>query len=168
MNGGLMTNAGTGTTKFEYQDLPQEVAKAVYSLNVGEISAPFSTMSQELGREVYAFVKVKSKIANHKANLTDDYQQLKQYYLAFKSQEIIQKWGGYTIDFNKNNINDSWEKLAHAMCIDPDGALQSISIGRFQVMGTYYKELGYNHPIDLLWDASRSEMAHYKMLAGLS
>lgn len=76
------------------------------------------------------------------------------------------KWGGYTIDFNKNNINDSWEKLAHAMCINPDGALQSISIGKFQVMGIYYKELGYNHPIDMLWDATRSEKAHYNILAG--
>lgn len=92
MNGGLMTNPATGATKFEYQELPQEVAKAVYNLNVGEISEPFSMMSQELGREVYAFVKVKSKIANHKANLTDDYQQLKQYYQAVKSQEIIQDW----------------------------------------------------------------------------
>ena len=92
MNGGLMTNSGTGTTKFEYQDLPQEVAKAVYDLKVGEISAPFSMMSLELGREVYAFVKVKSKTANHKANLTDDYQQLKQYCQSFKSEEIIEKW----------------------------------------------------------------------------
>lgn len=109
MNGGLMTNAATGTTKFEYQDLPQEVAKAVYSLNVGEISAPFSMMSQELGREVYAFVKVKSKIANHKANLTDDYQQLKQYCQAFKSQEIIQKWVEQKIKETYIYIAPDWQ-----------------------------------------------------------
>lgn len=75
------------------------------------------------------------------------------------------KWGGYTSDFNKNGINDSWEKLSHAVCIDVDGALQSISIGKFQVMGIHYKKLGYKHPIDMLWDASRNEMSHYKMLA---
>lgn len=76
------------------------------------------------------------------------------------------QYGGYTIDFNKNNINDSWEKLAYAACIDPDGAFQSISIGKFQVMGSHYKHLGYSHPIDMLWDASRNENSHYDMLVG--
>ena len=78
----------------------------------------------------------------------------------------LQDPGDYTIDFNKNNINDSWEKLSYAVCIDPLGALQSISIGKFQVMGIYYKKLGWNSPIDMLYDASRSEAAHYKMLVG--
>mgnify|MGYP002651479918 CR=1 FL=1 len=75
-------------------------------------------------------------------------------------------WGGYTIDINKNGINDSWEKLSRAVCINPDGALQSISIGKFQVMGKWYKEIGYAHPIDMLWDASQTEYSHYKMLVG--
>jgi hypothetical protein len=74
--------------------------------------------------------------------------------------------GNYTSDINKNGINDSWEKLAEAVCVDPDKALQSISIGKFQVMGIYYKELGYNQPIDMLWAARNSEYEHYKMLAG--
>lgn len=77
-----------------------------------------------------------------------------------------QQSGGYTTDFNKNNINDSWEKLAAAACIHPDGAFQSISVGKFQVMGKYYKELGYNHPIDMLWAATQGEKAHYDMLVG--
>lgn len=78
----------------------------------------------------------------------------------------LSKSGDYTIDFNKNNINDSWEKLSFAMCIDPDGAFQSISVGKFQVMGIYYKTLGWNSPIDMLYDATLSEAAHYKMLVG--
>ena len=75
-------------------------------------------------------------------------------------------WGGYTQDFNKNNINDSWEKLAFAACIDPIGAFSSISISSFQVMGAYYKELGYNSPLDMLYDVSRNETVHYKLLVG--
>lgn len=74
--------------------------------------------------------------------------------------------GGYTTDINNNGINDSWEKLAEAACKDPDAAFKSISIGKFQVMGAYYKELGYSHPIEMLWDARNSEYAHYKMLVG--
>ena len=75
-------------------------------------------------------------------------------------------WGGYTMDFNKNNINDSFEKLAFAACIDPIGAFSSISISSFQVMGIYYKELGYDNPLDMLYDVSRNETVHYKLLVG--
>jgi hypothetical protein len=76
------------------------------------------------------------------------------------------KSGGYTTDVNKNGVNDSWEKLAEAACVNPDKAIMSVSIGKFQVMGSYYSELGYNQPIDMLWAARNSEYDHYKMLAG--
>lgn len=73
--------------------------------------------------------------------------------------------GGYTEDINKNNIQDSWEKLSYAVGKDPDAAIKSISIGSHQIMGAYYKELGYDRPIDMLWDFTNSEYAHYKGLA---
>ena len=88
------------------------------------------------------------------------YVEIPGAYLAYPS------YGGYTLDADNDGINDSWEKLSYAVCIDPVGALSSVSIGMFQVMGIYYKELGYNNPIELLWDASRGEKAHYNMLAG--
>lgn len=76
------------------------------------------------------------------------------------------KPGGYTTDIDKNRISDSWDRLSFAVCENPDAALQSISIGKFQVLGKYYKELGYSHPIEMLWSASQSELAHYDMLKG--
>ncbi len=89
------------------------------------------------------------------------------YFLKYKNEFISNKsYGGYTADINENGINDSWEKLSYAACIDPDGAFQSISIGKFQVMGIYYSYLGYKQPIDMLWAATRSEGSHYDMLAG--
>ena len=74
--------------------------------------------------------------------------------------------GGYTINADKNGINDNWDKLAAAVCINPHAAIQSVSIGSFQVMGKWYRECGYSSPIDMLWDARNSEYGHYKMLAG--
>lgn len=74
--------------------------------------------------------------------------------------------GDYTVDVNKNGINDSWEKLAEAACKDPDAAFQSVSIGKFQVMGSHYKMLGYSHPIEMLWAARENEYEHYRMLVG--
>ncbi|MCE5331293.1 MAG: peptidylprolyl isomerase [Bacteroidales bacterium] len=92
MNAGLMLNEKSGTSKFEYQDLPQEVAKIVYGMNVGEISKPFSMINPTTNKEVVAVVKVKSKTDNHKANLTDDYQMLRNYYESKKKEEFINNW----------------------------------------------------------------------------
>lgn len=92
MNAGLMLNEKSGTSKFEYQDLPQEVAKIVYGMNVGEVSKPFSMINPQTNKEVVAIVKVKSKTENHRANLTDDYQMLKNYYEGMKREEFIKNW----------------------------------------------------------------------------
>lgn len=74
--------------------------------------------------------------------------------------------GGYTLDTNGNSINDSWEKLSEAICIDVDSAIKSVSVGKFQVMCGYYDILGYNRPIDMLWACTRDESEHYKILVG--
>lgn len=92
MNAGLMLNEKTNTSKFEYQDLPPEVAKTVYGMNIGEISKPFSMINRSTNKEVVAVVKLKSKVDNHKANLTDDYQMLKNYYEGKKKQEFLSNW----------------------------------------------------------------------------
>ncbi len=92
MNAGLMLNEKTGTSKFEYQDLPSEIAKIVYNMKVGEISDPFLMIDPKTNKEVVAIVKVKSKIENHKANLQDDYLLIKNYYENKKRDEFLRNW----------------------------------------------------------------------------
>jgi peptidyl-prolyl cis-trans isomerase SurA len=92
MNAGLMLNEKSGTSKFEYQDLPPEIAKVVYGMNVGEISKPFTMINQSTNKEVVAVVKVKSKVPNHTANLTDDYQMLNAFYENKKKEEFLNNW----------------------------------------------------------------------------
>lgn len=75
------------------------------------------------------------------------------------------KYGGYTLDINKNSINDSWEKVSHAIAYNLDGALQSFSIGSFQVMTIYWEKLGYKSPLDMIYQCSLSEYEQYKCLA---
>lgn len=72
--------------------------------------------------------------------------------------------GGYSLDENGNDINDSWEKLAFAIGRDPLAAFKSVSIGKFQVLGKWFRECGYAHPIEMLWAARNSELAQYQML----
>lgn len=92
LNAGLMLNDKTGTSKFEYQDLPSEISKVVYNMNVGEISKPFTMIDPKTNKEVVAIVKVKSKIPNHKANLNDDYQMIKAIYENKKREEFLHDW----------------------------------------------------------------------------
>ena len=92
MNNGIMTNQNNGSAKFEYQDLPPEIAKQIYTMKPGEISQPFAIFSQKLGRDTYAIVKLKNHIPSHKANLTDDYQTLKNMCENQLREKTIKEW----------------------------------------------------------------------------
>lgn len=92
MNAGLMTNPNTGASKFEYQDLPAEVAKQIYSMNEGDISSPFVMMDPTKNKEVCAIVKLKKKTDVHRANLTDDFQAVKAMLTQKLSAEFIHNW----------------------------------------------------------------------------
>ncbi len=92
MNAGLMLNEKSGTSKFEFQDLPPEIGKVVYGMNVSEISKPFTMINQSSGKEVVAVVKVKSKVESHQANLTDDYQMLKAIFENKNKEKFINDW----------------------------------------------------------------------------
>lgn len=73
--------------------------------------------------------------------------------------------GGYTIDADRDGINDSWEKVADAAMRSPIAAFESASWGKFQIMGAHAKSLGYTNAIEFVWALSRSERAHYDALA---
>ena len=92
MNAGLMTNPNTGASKFEYQDLPAEVAKQIYSMQEGDISNPFVMIDPTKNKEVCAIVKLKHKTDVHRANLTDDFQAVKAMLEQKLSGEFIHKW----------------------------------------------------------------------------
>ena len=92
MNAGLMSNEVNGSSKFEYQDLPPEVARQIYNMNVGEISSPFVMMDKTKNKEVVAIVKLKSKVPAHKANLTDDYQVIRGLLEQRLGAETLEQW----------------------------------------------------------------------------
>ncbi len=92
MNAGVMMNQETGTTKFEYQSLPPEIARQIHGMNVGEISRPFLMMDEMKNKEVCVIVKLKSKTDVHKANLVDDYQTIRMMYEQQESEAFLHKW----------------------------------------------------------------------------
>lgn len=90
-NNGIMFNNKTASSRFEMQDLPVDVARAIDRMEVGEISAPF-TYRQRNDKIVCAIVKLKSKIAGHKANLKEDYETLVGLYTAMMSEKKVAEW----------------------------------------------------------------------------
>lgn len=74
------------------------------------------------------------------------------------------KPGGYTLDANANGMNDSWEKLTEAAMHAPSWAIESCSWGKFQIMGFWWKALGYSSAIDFAWSMRESEAGHYEAL----
>lgn len=109
LNAGLMMNENTGASKFEYQDLPPEVAKQIYTMNIGEISRPFVMMDLQKNREVVAIVKLKTKLPAHKANLNDDYQTIRQMLIAKKSEELLQNWIAKKQQEIYVHIDENWQ-----------------------------------------------------------
>lgn len=74
--------------------------------------------------------------------------------------------GGYTIDANRNAINDSWEKMSDATGrFGFNVAAECASFGKFQIMGAHWRALGYESVADFIWQLSRHEAAHYRAFA---
>lgn len=107
LNNGLMPNPYDNTSRFEMQQLPQEVAREVDKLKVGEISDPF-TMLDEKGKEVCAIIKLKSKIEGHKATLSDDYQRMKALVTAKLGEEKIKEWIKEKLKTTYVRIDPEW------------------------------------------------------------
>ena len=98
----------SGTSRFRMEDLPQEVAKSVDKLQVGELSKPF-TMIGSNGKQTVAIVKVRQRVNSHKANLSDDYQVMKSIVEGKKREEVLKKWVQDKIKTTYVRIDDDWK-----------------------------------------------------------
>ena len=92
LNKGIMTNEKTMSSKFEMADLNPEIGKVVDKMQVGDVSEPFVMMNPKTNREMVAIVKLTRRIEGHKAELAEDYQQIKGMYENSQRQKIIADW----------------------------------------------------------------------------
>lgn len=109
-NRGVMINDMTGTTQFEMSQLPQEIALVVNDLEVGQISKPFIMKDPKRDRDIVAMVKLTSRTPAHKANMSDDYQLIKNMYEASQKQEIIKNWIEKKIKDTYVRIEEGWDE----------------------------------------------------------
>ena len=114
-NHGLMPNNNPqsslmGTSRFEMQDLPSEIAKVVDKLKVGEISDAFTMISESSGNEICLIVKLKSRIPGHKATISEDYQNLKDIVIQKRQAEVLDKWIREKQKHTYVRIKEGWNK----------------------------------------------------------
>jgi peptidyl-prolyl cis-trans isomerase SurA len=107
-NHGQMINEETNTTRFEMSQLPQEVAKVVNNMEVGDISQAFIMTDPKRNREIVAIVKLTARIPAHKANISDDYQVIKGMYENAARQKMIDEWLTKKIKDTYVKIEDNW------------------------------------------------------------
>ena len=109
-NHGLMANTSEAgrTSKFRMQDLPQDVARVVDTMQVGTISKAFR-MTNERGKTVCAIVKLKNRIDGHKATITEDFQIMKNLVLNKLREEKIHKWVADKIKATYVRIGDAYK-----------------------------------------------------------
>lgn len=108
-NNGVMMNMKTGSSRFEMQDLPPEVARRIELMQPGDISEAFIMKDQRKNRDVIAIVKLTERIPGHKATLSDDFNMIKQMYERSAKQKIINEWVEKKIGETYTRISEGWD-----------------------------------------------------------
>ncbi len=91
---GLMINRINASTRFDNEALNALDPSLIVVLNPlasGQITEPMEFMTEE-GTSAFRILKLKSRIAPHKANMTDDYQRLYQLALQSNQANLRREW----------------------------------------------------------------------------
>lgn len=112
-NKGLMVNQNRpgmlGSSRFQLQELNSQVARVVNDMHVGEVSDPF-VMQLSNGKLTCAIVRVKSKIAGHRASMAEDFEILYDMVSGIRQREAIEKWIREKQRTTYVRISPGWDK----------------------------------------------------------
>ncbi|MDD5571766.1 MAG: peptidylprolyl isomerase, partial [Bacteroidales bacterium] len=90
-NGGLIVNPSTSSSKFQMNEIDPSLFFVIDKMTVGEISKPIF-MKDKHGKQALRIVMLKSRTKPHRANLTDDYQQIQNAALSEKQNNAVKEW----------------------------------------------------------------------------
>lgn len=111
-NRGVMMNqdarsANQGSSRFEMQELPPEIATRIEKMSPGDISEPF-VMKSNKNKDIAAIVRLTNRIPGHRANLSDDFNMIKEMYENHKKDEILREWLEKKIKDTYVRIEEGW------------------------------------------------------------
>src|SRR5574344_226934 len=109
-NKGLMANVKdmSRTSRFKMDELPPEVARAIDTLKIGAISAPFQMINAR-GKTVCAIAKLKNRVEGHKATITEDFQVMKAVVENKRRMEKLHQWVCDKIKATYVRINERYK-----------------------------------------------------------
>lgn len=108
-NRGIMVNPQTGSSRFEMQDLPPEVARRIELMQPGDVSEAFIMKDSKRNKDIVAIVKLTNRVQGHKANLSDDYNMIKEMYEVSRKNDILKEWVEQKIKDTYVKIADGWQ-----------------------------------------------------------
>lgn len=118
-NHGLMSSmdplTGLQTSRFTMSDLHymhQDVAKVVEGLKEGEVSKAFR-MQGNNGMLVCSIIKLKKRIPEHRADITADFQLLKEMVNEKHNEEIVDNWVKEKIKTTYIKIKDDYKRTGY-------------------------------------------------------
>ena len=109
-NGGIILNPKNGTSFFTFDEIDPSIRYTVEKMKIGDISDPSLSKSQDGTQAAYRLIKLNNKIDEHKANVVDDFDLLKEYALANKKQKVLEKWV-------TDNINDTYINISKDLSV---------------------------------------------------
>ncbi len=113
-NEGIVVNPYTNSTRMLKDHIDPITLKQLEKLKVGQISNVFEFMDEK-GKQGYKIVKLKARYPSHKANLTDDYDYLRQLTQEHMKQNAIKHWVQQKVKTTFFTIDKDFERCKFSL-----------------------------------------------------
>ncbi len=113
-NGGMIVNPFTSSYSFQPDQLNQYDKTILYLIDdmiPGDYTRTVP-MITETGNQAYRILYLKAKRAEHRANLVDDYEKIKNAALEAKKQKTLLDWAKKKIKYTHVKINPDFRNCA--------------------------------------------------------
>lgn len=108
VNGGVVMNPYTNTTRFKNEEIDQNLFFAIDKLETNDITKPVPFMNED-GKQGFRIVKILDRIEAHTASLETDYDFIQQLALEKKKMREVQKWINKKIDTTFIHISNDFD-----------------------------------------------------------
>lgn len=112
-NNGILTNPYTGNQYWDMANINQidpQIYSTINGLEAGQISSPSLYTDMRSRKQGVRVVRIKDRIAPHRANLEDDYNYIKNAAEGVKKARVIKKWVNNHAPNTYIRIDKDWKK----------------------------------------------------------
>lgn len=107
--GGTAVNPADGTPRFDKKAVDEHYYNVgISGMEEGQIS-PATVMKSDAGRDAYRIVRLNRKLPAHRANLTDDYDNIYNATLADAKQKKLLQWARKQMDMTYIKLSDQYK-----------------------------------------------------------